>query len=201
MNYHILYAYRTEVFYSYGIPASAAISCTRPEDVHSFNRWPHQLPIVHLAYGGTWPISVFYIISGLVLSFKPLHVGNSAIGASPAPLSTLGPPILATFVSMVIIQAGGFEHGRTISSNPTWVPVINEIHYKRLDPLGLQILDWAHKIWRMLHVFWRDLQNQYDVHLWTIPVEFWCSLAIFLIPAYLTVKPQIWKVLLSYLCQ
>ena len=213
MNYHILYAYRTDVFYAYGLSESAAISCARPEDVHAFNRWLHQLPIARLVYGGTWPISVFYVISGIALSFRPLGLDGRASLGSPEgmaaiasallrrPFRLYGPPIVATFLTMLVIQAGGYEHGRMISNDKTWVSVINETHHQRLASLGQQILDWAHQTGRMFHVFWwGDLHNQYDVHLWTIPVEFRCSLALFLIlPAYLMIRPRPRKVLLSLL--
>lgn len=210
MNYHILYAYRTDVFYSYGLSPSAAIVCARPEDVHAFNRWPHQLPILRLFYTGTWPISVFYVISGLVLAFKPLHAGSDSFAKGVAaaassllrrPFRLYGPPIVATLLTMLVIQAGGYEHGRTVASDRTWVSVINETHQQRFDSLGLQIRDWARQMWRMLNVFWwGERHNQYDVHLWTIPAEFRCSLAVFLIlPVYLAIRLRVRKVMLGLL--
>lgn len=40
--------------------------------------------------------------------------------------------------------------------------------------------------------WWGDLHNHYDVHLWTIPTEFRCSLAVFLfLPTYITIKSWI----------
>ena len=210
MNYHILYAYRTDVFYGYGLSPSAAIACARPEDVHAFNRWLHQLPILRLFYTGTWPVSVFYVISGLVLAFKPLRTGNDSFSKGVAatassllrrPFRLYGPPVVATFLTMLVIQAGGYEHGRTVASDRTWVSVINETHQQRFDSLGLQIRDWARQTWRMLNVFWwGERHNRYDVHLWTIPAEFRCSLAVFLVlPTCLAIRPRVRKVMLGLL--
>jgi peptidoglycan/LPS O-acetylase OafA/YrhL len=212
MNYHVLYAYRTEVFYGYGLSPSAAIGCARPEDVHTTNRWFHQLPVVRLLYTGTWPVSVFFVISGVVLSCRPLLLQGSANGKSSdgfakgaaATASALlrrsfrlyGPPLVATFVTMLVIQAGGYEHGRVIAADQTWLSVIQETHHQRFGSFGLQFRDWARETWRMFHVFWwGDFHNRYDVHLWTVPAEFRCSLALFLI---LPARPRVRKILLAF---
>jgi hypothetical protein len=77
MNYHILYAYQNIVFYGYGLPQEAlASSCARPEDSHAKTNWIIQLPILRLPFTGTWAISVFYVISGFSLSYKPLKASR-----------------------------------------------------------------------------------------------------------------------------
>ncbi|KAK0765609.1 hypothetical protein N5P37_001546 [Trichoderma harzianum] len=205
MNYHLLYAYQPFVFYGYGLSESSAMQCARPEDMHHHNNWLHQLPIFRLIYVGTWPISVFFVLSGFVLSYKPLVQSRDASsGFTKAvksmtscffrrPVRLYGPPIVASFITMLAIQLGAYEHGRKIAYNPKWVPVINEQHQERLGSFGAQLLHWLDQSWRMLYVFWwGDLHNRYDVHLWTIPVEFRCSLAIFLIlPVYMVLRSTI----------
>ncbi|KAH8888132.1 hypothetical protein GQ53DRAFT_768016 [Thozetella sp. PMI_491] len=210
MNYHILYAYQSAVFYGYGLSHTAALQCARPDDVDAHNRWLHQLPVVRLVYTGTWPISVFFVISGFALSYKPLAESQNSFSSSVSatassllrrPFRLFGPPILATFVTMLAIQLGAYEHGRQISRDPHWVPVINEVHQVRYQTFVSQLLDWLQQTWRMFHVFWwGDLHNKYDVHLWTIPTEFRCSLAIFLIlPVYVSIRPAVRKVLMVVL--
>lgn len=211
MNYHILYAYQSMVFYGYGLSPARAAHCARPEDRQKFNFGFYQLPFLRLAYTGTWAISVFFVVSGFALSYRPLRTagpsGAGFAGACAAVSSSFlrrvfrlyGPPAVATFATMLLVQLGAYEHGRQISSSHQWILVIDEAHAKRYDTLGLQLLDWIHETWRMLDVFWwGDRHNQYDVHLWTISTEFRCSLAIFLVlPAYMSVRPSVRKPLMA----
>ncbi|KAI1119430.1 acyltransferase family-domain-containing protein [Nemania sp. NC0429] len=214
MNYHILYAFQPAVFYGYGLPGTAALECARPEDRNEHNLWLHQLPIIRLLYTGTWPISIFFVLSGFALSYKPLRESRKLeaggdVNTTTAIVSSLvrrpfrlyGPPLMISFITMMSIQLGAYEPGRAISSNRSIVSVIEEIHHKRFHTLGLQILDWLHQTWRMLNVFWwGDLHNKYDVHLWTIPTEFRCSLTLFLVlPAYLATRPIMRKAFLAVL--
>lgn len=214
MNYHILYAFQSAVFYGYGLPATAALECARPEDRSEHNLWLHQLPIIRLLYTGTWPISIFFVLSGFALSYKPLRESRkSETGVDAAttvaavssllrrPFRLYGPPLIISFTTMLAIRFGAYEAGREISNNRNIVSVIDEMHHKRLHTFGLQLLDWLQQAWRMFNVFWwGDLHNKYDVHLWTIPTEFRCSLAVFLIlPAYVTVRPNMRKVFLAVL--
>lgn len=203
MNYHILYAYQNIVFYGYGLPKEAlASSCARPEDSHAKTNWIIQLPILRLPFTGTWAISVFYVISGFSLSYKPLKIsrehplgfakGTAAVASSllRRPIRLLGPPILSTFITMLGLQLRAFQSSQAISKSSDWVPIINEALVAPLPSFSSQLTDWAHQTWRMLFVFWwGDIHNHYDVHLWTIPAEFRSSLAVFLfLPMYITVK-------------
>lgn len=208
-NYHVLYAYNHIVFYGYGLSEDAAASCARPEDAHTYNRWFHQLPIVRLAYTGTWPISIFFVISGFALSYKALQksqdlaAGTAAVSSAliRRPFRLYGPPIFATFITMLAIQLGAYENGRLVLENSKWVTVISEVHHTRFDTFGLQLKDWLYQVWRMLNIFWwGDLHNPYDVHLWTISAEFRCSLAVYLIlPTYITIRPLLRRLLMVIL--
>ncbi|KAI1184157.1 acyltransferase family-domain-containing protein [Nemania serpens] len=214
MNYHILYAFHSAVFYGYGLPGTAALECARPEDRNEHNLWLHQLPIIRLLYTGTWPISIFFVLSGFALSYKPLKESRKSEAGGDAdttvaivssllrrPFRLYGPPMIISFITMLAIQLGAYEAGRAISNDRNIVSVIDEIHHKRLHTFGLQLLDWLQQTWRMLNVFWwGDLHNKYDVHLWTIPTEFRCSLAVFLVlPAYVTIRPNMRKFFLAVL--
>ena len=213
MNYHILYAYQSFVFYGYGLAPSDAAQCARYDDRNKQNNWFHQLPILRLVYTGTWPISVFFVISGFALSYKALResrmspdgfLNASAAVASSSlrrPFRLFVPPMIATLVTMVAIQLGAYEHGRQISIDPTWVPIINEVHHKRFDTFSHQLRDWCRETWKLIDIFWwGDRHNQYDVHLWTIPTEFRSSLAIFLIlPMYVTIRPVVRRLIMCVL--
>ncbi|KAI8627969.1 acyltransferase 3 [Xylariaceae sp. FL1651] len=203
MNYHILYAYLPAVFYGYGLPQAAAEQCARAEDRENHNLWLYQLSLLRLPYTGTWPISVFFVISGFSLSYRThwesYHTDGGVANGTMAMASSLlrrpirlyGPPIIASMITMIAIYLGAYEPGREVSNNSHWIPVFQELHHRRFNTLGGQVLDWCHETWKMLNIFWwGDLYNKYDVHLWTIPVEFRCLLAVFLVlPAYITIRP------------
>ncbi|PYI06048.1 hypothetical protein BO78DRAFT_292293, partial [Aspergillus sclerotiicarbonarius CBS 121057] len=206
MNYHILYAYQNIVFYGYGLSQEAvASSCGRPGESHATTNWIIQLPILRLPITGTWPISVFYVLSGFALSYKPLKESReplqgfakstAAVASSclRRPIRLFGPPVLATFITMLGLQLGAFNSSQAISKSSDWVSIINEALVAPLSSFSAQLADWVYQTWRMLFVFWwGDIHNHYDVHLWTIPAEFRSSLAIFLfLPMYITVKPWV----------
>ncbi|KAI0514736.1 acyltransferase family-domain-containing protein [Xylaria bambusicola] len=199
MNFHILYAYQSFVFYGYGLSPHDAAYCEREGDSQNHHdRWFHQLPVIRLVYNGTWAISAFFVISGFALSYKSLKVSrdstSSLTKAATAttsslfrrPFRLLLPPLFASLVTALLISLGAYEHGRRISTDPSWVPIIEEEHRARQSSIGAQIYDWAGQSWKMFNIFWwGDLRNHYDEHLWTIPTELRCSLAIFLVtPLY-----------------
>lgn len=202
MNYHILYAYQSFVFYGYGLPSSAAKTCARPEDVNNHNRWVHQLPVLRMLYNGTWAISVFFVVSGFALSYKPLRESlNGSSGFTHAtravtssllrrPVRLYLPPIVATFITMLAVQLGAYEHGRVVWRDRDLMPIIREPHQARLASVWLQLGHWLGETWKMLNIFWwGDVMNQYDAHLWTISAEFRCPLAVFLIlPMYVRIR-------------
>lgn len=213
MNYHILYAFQSFVFYGYGLSQSSMQSCGRPEDLETTTTWFHQLPILRLIYSGTWPISVFFVVSGYVLSYKPILEENTCSEATTSraaattaarlirrPIRLYLPPIVATMVTMTAIYLGAYEPGRQVALHSNWIPVIQETHHQRMGSLGAQVLDWLHQTWKMCQVFWwGDFNNPYDVHLWTIPAEFRCSLSVFLVlPAYLSMKPIARRLLMAF---
>ncbi|KAJ5167001.1 uncharacterized protein N7482_005782 [Penicillium canariense] len=130
MNYHILYAYQAIVFYGYGLSQEAlASSCARPEDSHAKTNWIIQLPIIRLPFTGTWAISVFYVMSGFPLSYKPLKESREyplgfAKGAAAVvssflrrPIRLFGPPVLFTFITMLGLQLGAFKSSQAISES------------------------------------------------------------------------------------
>jgi peptidoglycan/LPS O-acetylase OafA/YrhL len=213
MNNHIFYAYQPFVFYGYGLPASAAKTCARPEDMDNHNLWLHQLPVIRMLYNGTWAISVFFVVSGFALSYKPLRESRNrefgfiratrAVASSllRRPIRLYLPPVFATFITMLAIQLGAYEHGRVVSHDHDLMPIIREPHQARLASFWLQLGHWFGQTWRMLDIFWwGDVLNQYDAHLWTISAEFRCSLAVFLVlPVYVSIKTTIRRLIMVVL--
>ncbi|KAK9415504.1 hypothetical protein SUNI508_10344 [Seiridium unicorne] len=124
------------------------------------------------------------------LPFPTRRSGCLATVLEASPVLPRQWPLRCSAAHFVSIYLGAYEPGRKVSRDPQWVPVIKETHHRRFDTLSGQALDWCHETWRMLNIFWwGDLHNKYDVHLWTIPTEFRCSLAVFLVlPVYVTVR-------------
>ncbi|KKA29961.1 hypothetical protein TD95_003775 [Thielaviopsis punctulata] len=143
-----------------------------------------QLPYVRLIFSGRPMVHIFFIISGFALSLKPLrhiHEGdNDKAYASLAssiirrPIRLFGPCIISTFMILVLIQMGFL-----------WEPMsLRDQLYNWLWVLGNQICwpwEWA-----------RDMLPTYDVHLWTIPIEFAHSMLVFIFLMPLAVmKPNV----------
>jgi peptidoglycan/LPS O-acetylase OafA/YrhL len=194
MNYHVLYVYQGFVFYGYGLSSQDATYCARPEDVGigQHNLWFHQLPIFRLAYSGTAAVSIFFVISGFALSYKPLKLapsGNPSLSLMSVASSTFRrgfrlilPPAAVMLVTMLAVWVGLFENGRRATEDRNIITEIPEHHAERMETFFAQALDWCHAMGGMINVFsWKDFHPVYDVHLWTIATELRCSLALFLV--------------------
>jgi peptidoglycan/LPS O-acetylase OafA/YrhL len=133
-----------------------------------------QLPFVRLIYSGRPMVHIFFVISGFVLSYKPIkaiHAANFERCFSLLSSSTFrrafrlfGPCIVSTFIIMVLIQMG-------------WL-------YQPLPTFSMQFWLWTNAVFHSITWPWAwdfDLRPGYDVHLWTIPIEFAHSMLLFLV--------------------
>lgn len=191
MNYHILYVYQGFVFYGYGLSKDSLLFCGRTQDQDLKNDWIHQLPIVRLLYSGTAPVSLFFIISGFVLAYKPLMTARQhdyvsvfrIIGSSifRRGIRLFLPPIIATFLTMLAVWAGLLDHGGALTKDHSFITEIPEHHPQRFPSLSEQMLHWIHDVSKMVGVYsWKEYFPRYDVHLWTISGEFRASMIVFL---------------------
>ena len=192
MNYHVLYVYQGFVFYGYGLSKDSLAFCGRTQDQDLRNDWIHQLPIIRLLYSGTASVSLFFIISGFVLAYKPLMTARQhdhvavfrIIGSSTfrRGLRLFLPPIIMTFFTMLAVWAGLLENGSTLTKDRSFITEIPEHHPKRFSSLSEQLLHWIHDVSKMVGAYsWKEYFPHYDVHLWTIGGEFRASMIIFLI--------------------
>ncbi len=156
-------------------------------------RWLIQLPWVRLLIAGPPHVCVFFVISGYALSYKPLRLSRQgrygeageAIHSSVFRRHTrlFLMPVLLTFLAALMGYAGLF------GSNSNWK---NVAIASRIPPRGDgtffgQIGDWLHAIIGLVNPLSGDLSRGnrffYDPNLWTLPVEFDCSLMLFLAQA------------------
>ncbi len=137
-----------------------------------------QLPFVRVIYSARPMVHIFFIISGYVLSYKPLKQIRAQQYSALA--STLSSSIfrralrlfLPSFVTLFIMAAAVY-YGL---SDPRYA----EPHFS----LWSQLTHAWHACWELLEAVWAigDLSYPHPVYnpaLWTIPVEFSQSLLLF----------------------
>lgn len=152
-----------------------------------------QLPIIRLFYSGPPMVTIFFVISGYALSLKPLRQARSQQWDSLLTTLTSStfrrgmrlflPTTASTFLIMVMLRLGWYEGTREFANSKIFLRNVLEHHPLRLDTLELQVRHWMWTVFQFVHVWgWENFggSTPYDVHLWTIPVEFRTSLVLFL---------------------
>ncbi|KAG5936487.1 hypothetical protein E4U60_002531 [Claviceps pazoutovae] len=152
-----------------------------------------KFPIVRLWYQGPPAVCVFFIISGYALSYRPLKlIRDGAMSDLATTMSSLTfrrgirlylPTAISTLMIIILLRMGAYEWTRAFAKDRTYMKNIVEPHPARMKSAYAQYRDWAIHMYNFVHVFdWNKFggSTSYDVHLWTIPLEFRCSLYLFL---------------------
>ncbi|KAI8175025.1 hypothetical protein K4K54_008030 [Colletotrichum sp. SAR 10_86] len=144
----------------------------REEDDHATSS-PMQLPFLRVLYCGRPMVHIFFVISGFVLSLKALkqarkHDYDGLHRTLSSSVFRRGfrlflPTTASTFIIMIMIRLG-------------WTG-------KPLPTLWEQLIDWKNAVWQITFSWKWDITQflPYDVHLWTIPIEFSNSLLLFVV--------------------
>ncbi|KAF2008179.1 hypothetical protein P154DRAFT_550276 [Amniculicola lignicola CBS 123094] len=156
------------------------------------DHWIPQLPIIRLIYSGQVCVFVFFVISGFSISLKPIRLARAGshgalldalFSATFRRAARLYAPCLATLlISLFLSCTGGMDYAASLKKNwpfagkPLTIPT-------RYNSNWDQLKDWIGFVWS-----WSDPLNAktlpgdmpYGTHLWTIPVEFKCSLISFI---------------------
>ena len=129
---------------------------------------PLQLPFLRVIYAGSPMVHIFFVISGFVLSYKPLKLARkhdfAALDASLASsvfrrtMRLFLPTTVSTFIVVLFVQA-------------QWMPPSLAGAFTTFRG---QLYDW----WNAVRT--TDFAR-YDVHLWTIPTELSHSMLLFLV--------------------
>lgn len=151
-----------------------------------------QLPIIRLFYGGDAMVALFFAISGFALSLRPLELIHDGAWESLMHLLASAifrrgirlflPTIFASVIILVGVRLGLYE---------IYVPDFPaEYGYeqpRRVAVFATQLKDWIRYILSniLLPFTWLMPTNVthpmiYASHLWTIPVEFWSSLLLYM---------------------
>lgn len=152
-----------------------------------------QLPFIRLGWAGSFMVAIFFVISGYVLSVKPLKQMRSKQPDQQI-LQTLSssiirrglrlylPSLADLFIVLVLAQIGAFDYSWQVLQEGASLTAI-EFPPHLFPTLSEQLSDfWTEMLW-LFRPFWGPIQTGpgYDVHLWTIPYEFGCSMVLFLV--------------------
>ncbi|KAK4935767.1 hypothetical protein LTR10_023217 [Elasticomyces elasticus] len=149
-----------------------------------------RLPIVRLLYSGPPMVQIFFVISGYALSYKPLRLMRSGLSEKLMTTMTSSifrrglrlflPCFASTFLVICLAQLNLYKITEPFAKG---MRNLNEDHCYTQPNLWLQFVDWLEQMLIFVNVFDWSLYAgsvELDRHLWTIPVEFRCSMALFL---------------------
>lgn len=167
-----------------------------------------QLPILNLLYSGHPWVCVFFVVSGYSLSIKPIKQMRSRQWAELNSTLTSAtfrrffrlylPCYASTCISLWLMNLNFYESTRRFGESKGWMRFGAEEHIVKLDTWWAQWADWCANNFKMIWVWTFELYmgtNYYDGHTWTIPVEFRCSLVLFLSQSAVARKTTLVRIL------
>jgi peptidoglycan/LPS O-acetylase OafA/YrhL len=143
-----------------------------------------QLPIIRILYSGP-TLPVFFLVSGYVLSLKPLRQihshswdqlhNNLASGVFQRGMKLFGPPLVSTIIVAFMVQLNLYS--ADYRSMPGIIPLRPEKH----SNLARQFIDWFRVMSNELATPWNWDKSgpTYDSHLWSIPLQYQCSILLY----------------------
>ena len=192
-NEHLTYNFSTSFLYGYGIA-----------DKRNFIQWP----LIRIFWSGFSMVAIFYVISGYVLSYKPLKQMrakdlerfHSTLTSSVVrrAMRLYLPTIIAVLICGLLVSMGAFTYPTAVFHQDNNYLSLHEIPPSILDTFTLQMADAFKHAMQMLN-FWTwsdDLSaGDYDRHLWTIVVEFRSSMVLFLLLVGVSRMKQTYRLL------
>ncbi|CAD0093820.1 unnamed protein product [Aureobasidium vineae] len=174
-----------------------------------------QLPILRLLYSGEAMVAIFFVISGYALSLKALKLTRKnsyeqlmrtlASSILRRPLRLYLPCIVSTLIVFFALRLGIYDGPNSIAGpedvfRSIFLGWAHDPQPQILPSFWGQARDWGHETVQLFDIFthkhWPE--SRYDVHLWTIPQEFRCSMVLFLTIAGLAlVRTRVRMILLA----
>lgn len=164
------------------------------------NRSFFQLPIVRLLYHGEGMVCLFFVISGYVLSYKSLilmrqhehdklfrHLSSSVF---KRPFRLYLPCLASTATIFACLRLGVYDKVNTLFENEEqfrklFLGFAREFQPHIFTTFEEQLADYISGLTGLFSIITKDHwpAPKYDPHLWTISVEFRCSMILFLTQA------------------
>lgn len=147
------------------------------------NRHFMRLPFIRVVYGGAAMVSIFFVVSGFALSYKPVRLMRSkrwdellhtlASSIFRRGIRLYLPCILSTFLISVLVQMNAYRLGKDTAELNGVYRHKHDPTVEHLDNLPDQVWYWAREMWAFINpwTFKASTTIHTDEHLWTIPVE------------------------------
>lgn len=144
-----------------------------------------RLPFIKALYNGPAMVSLFFVLSGYALSYKPVRqMRNGEYDTLYSGLSSsvfrrmvrlFLPCVASTFMIVVLIRLGLYQRTMDLANDATRLFGTREHHAWRYDTTTEQVWIWIRSFWGFINPFsavglGRGIYM--DGHLWTIPVEY-----------------------------
>ncbi|KAB8275734.1 acyltransferase family-domain-containing protein [Aspergillus minisclerotigenes] len=176
-NFHFLFTYTWKVAVGWGFSHG------------NYNLF--QLPILHMLVSGHIMVAIFFVISGYVLSYKPLKMIRSrsweqtftvlASSTFRRGLRLYIPSVIGILIVMLAVRLGVYDYSQRVLHEGHTIQGTNEQHPPIMKSFHKQFWDWYSTVVHLMNPWdWALYYNYYNPHLWTIPVEFRCSIVLFL---------------------
>jgi peptidoglycan/LPS O-acetylase OafA/YrhL len=142
-------------------------------------------------------VCLFFVVSGYALSLKPLRLIHardwSALDKTMTSfifrrgIRLFLPTAVSTAMVVGLVWLGAYEWTREFAHDPRYLRNVREPHFVVAEE-GVALWElgreWVGIMFRFVHVWdWTTPfggSTGLDVHLWTVPVEFRCSMGLFL---------------------
>lgn len=155
------------------------------------NHYIIQLPFIHFLWTAPALVACFFVISGYVLSHKPLkqirgELGEPFLRTLSSAIFRRGirlylPTLFATFVAFLLVRLGAFNYSHWVFSQGEYLAT-REDTPPIMATFGEQFAHWWSDVNGMIYPFhWGPATTLYDPHLWTIPTEFQGSMLLFFV--------------------
>jgi peptidoglycan/LPS O-acetylase OafA/YrhL len=155
------------------------------------NHYLIQLPFIHFLWTAPALVACFFVISGYVLSHKPLkqiraQTGEPFLQTMSSAILRRGirlylPTLLATFVAFLLVRLGAFNYSHWVFIQGGYLAA-GEDTPPIMATTSEQFAHWWSDVSGMIYPFhWGSASTPYDPHLWTIPTEFQGSMLLFFV--------------------
>ncbi|KAI1619614.1 acyltransferase family-domain-containing protein [Exophiala viscosa] len=178
--------------------------------------WINRVPFIRLWWYGKGAVFLFFVISGYVLSYKPLkqirsrqyeELQNTMASATIRRAFRLYLPCLAmSAVACVLTSLGGFDSATEIYKEYADYLFLKEPPPPHEPTLARQwALWWTNYRFIICATFPFNIELsewwyfKYDDHQWSIPVEYRCSIALFMVLIGTSRMKTIWRMLTVFI--